>query len=350
MFGTRMSAAALAAALLGVSLPISVLGQDAVDTPEGVGWSLSQYVSDGVLTDVPEGVAATLLLEDGVARGSAGCNSFNGSYTIDGSMIAFDTAIATTLMACEGDAQDVETAYLAALPTVASWSISDGVLELADPDAVPVLVYAGPVDETAVSDLDRILAALAALQAQVGALEDRVAEIESTGDAADGDSGSGSGNGGQQGRSPRAPAARGSVQTTFPEYLRDPFTPPDQVEDPNQEVVRWRDRSNNEDGFRVYARRGYCTLKDGVDPEQRLDEGDYRLARTRTIRIDSLPADQQRYRPAHLEIADQLPAKPRQPGSNDEFYEILVAAHNEAGESQRRVVASFYLTPEFRCP
>lgn len=342
----RFFVATLTAAMLGALIPVAALGQDGAETPEGVEWSLSQYVSEGVLVDVPDDVAATLLLEDGAASGSAGCNSFNGSYTIDGSTITFDAALATTLMACEVDAQVVEAAYLQALPTVSSWSLVDGGLQLADADASPVLVYGGPVDEMAVSDIDRILAALAELQARVGALEDRVTGL----DVAENSGGGGSGNGGQQARSPRAPAARGSVETTFPEYLRDPFTPPDQVDDPNQEVVRWRDRSNNEDGFRVYARRGYCTLRDGADPDQPLDDGDYRLARTNAVRIDSLPANQQRYRPAHLEIAEQMPTKPRQPGSNDEFYELLVAAYNEAGASQRRVVASFFLTPEFNCP
>jgi heat shock protein HslJ len=346
MIRTRLGVAALTAALLGALIPVAALGQDGAETPEGVEWSLSRSASDGVLVDVPADVAATLLLEDGAASGSAGCNSFNGSYTIDGSTITFDAAIATTLMACEGDAHVVEDAYLQALPTVSSWSIADGGLQLADADASPVLVFDGPVDKMAASDIDRILAALAALQARVGVLEDRVTEIE----AADGSDDGVSGDGGQQARSPRAPSARGSVETAFPEYLRDPFTPPDQVEDPNQEVVRWRDRSNNEDGFRVYARRGYCTLREGVNPDQSLDDDDYRLARTRAVRIDSLPANQQRYRPAHLEIADRMPAKPRQPSSNDEFYELLVAAYNEAGESQRRVVASFFLTPEFRCP
>jgi len=348
MIRTRVGVAALTAALLATLMPLVALGQDGSETPEGVEWSLSQYPSDGALVDVSDGVEATLLLEDGAASGNAGCNQFNGSYSIDGSTISFDAEIATTLMACDGDAQVVESAYLAALPTVSSWSIADGVLQLSGADASPLLVLGDPVIDVAQGDIDRILATLDALQAQVAALDGRVAELEAADGSGDGSPGSGGGN--QQASSPRAPGARGSVRTTFPEYLRDPSTPPDQVEEPNQEIVRWRDRSNNEDGFNIYARRGYCVLRDGVDTNQTLDGDDFRLQRDPPVRIDRLRADRTRFRPAHLAIDEQLPEKPVSPYSNDEFYDLLVTAYNDAGESRRRLVGSFYLTPEFNCP
>jgi heat shock protein HslJ len=62
--------------------------------------------------------------------GSAGCNTFNGTYTIDGHAITFGP-LATTRMACADDVMAIEDAYLAALDGASSWSIGeDGLLVL----------------------------------------------------------------------------------------------------------------------------------------------------------------------------------------------------------------------------
>ena len=67
---------------------------------------------------------------DGRVSGFAGCNTFSGSYTTDGSMLTWGP-LAMTEMACQRPGSAVESDYLAALSGVNSWAIEpDGRLLL----------------------------------------------------------------------------------------------------------------------------------------------------------------------------------------------------------------------------
>jgi heat shock protein HslJ len=67
---------------------------------------------------------------DGTVSGFAGCNTFSGSYTIDGATLSFGP-MATTKMACQRPASAVESDYLAALSGVTGWAVEpDGRLRL----------------------------------------------------------------------------------------------------------------------------------------------------------------------------------------------------------------------------
>jgi heat shock protein HslJ len=115
------------------------------DAIEGVTWLLAEQLIDGALTGVPEDVVVTLLLEDGAIGGSGGCNSYFGSYTLDGDAVTF-SGIGSTLMACEPPAGDVETAYFSNLELVATWFSDGGSLTLNDGTGVPVLRFIPQVD------------------------------------------------------------------------------------------------------------------------------------------------------------------------------------------------------------
>jgi len=335
--------ALVSAALLGATLPGAVTAQDAEVTPEGAGWSLTEYSSDGVLTAVPEGVPASLLLEDGQATGSGGCNSFFGTYTIDGSSIAFGEDIGQTLRGCEGEAQAVEDAYLAALPVVAAWSIEEGALRLADESGTPLLVYGGTTGDIVSGDTGSILAALALLTEQVAALDARISTLEG---------GDGEGTTAEpRPKRPRSPRVTGKVKTQFPDWMRDELRPEaERSEEQNRETASWTDRAADETGFNVYARRGYCELKPSADPAEELTDKDFRKARGEAVLIDELAADTTSYQPDHAAIDAALAAAPESPYSTDEFYDLLVSAVNDVGESKPVKVASFFLTPEFNCP
>jgi heat shock protein HslJ len=85
--------------------------------------------SSWTLADLPEvdlGATAPSIAfgADGTVSGSAACNTFNGTYTMDGSAITFGP-LATTRMACPDDVMAVEDAYLDALDGAASWRIGD---------------------------------------------------------------------------------------------------------------------------------------------------------------------------------------------------------------------------------
>jgi heat shock protein HslJ len=160
MTRTRSRHAVAWAALLTFGLvasqPLGALAQEespgsepiSTDAIEGITWQLAEQLVDGVLASVPEGVVVTLLLEDGGIGGSGGCNSYFGSYTLDGDAVTFGE-IGSTLMACEPPAGDVEAAYFANLALVASWFSDGGSLTLLDAQSDPVMRFlpgsAGPV-------------------------------------------------------------------------------------------------------------------------------------------------------------------------------------------------------------
>ncbi len=119
-------------------------------TVEGVTWLLTSQAVDGQLAALPSGdppIVVSLFMEDGTANGSGGCNNYFGSYTLDGSSLAFGP-IGATQMFCEGAAGEVETAYLANLATVASWASDGSTLSLADAGGMVVLEYAMAPEST----------------------------------------------------------------------------------------------------------------------------------------------------------------------------------------------------------
>ncbi len=72
--------------------------------------------------------------EDGRLNGSAGCNNFMTSYTLDGQNITIEPA-ATTRKMCPGEGvMEQETQFLTALTTATTWSISGDMLELRTAD------------------------------------------------------------------------------------------------------------------------------------------------------------------------------------------------------------------------
>ncbi len=325
--------------VLTVSSPAAVFAQDPAPSPEGTGWHLAAYSTDAGMMAPPDGLDPTLLLRDTAATGNAGCNQFSGSYVLDGASLSVAPEMAQTMMACDPATQAVEDAYLALLPETASWQAADETLQLLDADGAVILEFA-----QAQPDIATVVALLEALRAEVRDLRLRVETLE-----ADQDPDGGTGDPTSETTTPTAPRPRQSVETAFPDWMRDGL-PPDQVANKNREVVRWRDRAGDEAGYYVYARRGHCELRPGTDPQQDLDEADFRLVRTRAELVDRLPADSTRYRPDHQAIDDGLPEVPVSPYSNDQFYDLYVSAFNDAGESRQVLVGSFFLTPEFRCP
>ena len=92
----------------------------------GTNWVLGDLPGQ-VLADVRPTIAFS---GDGTVTGNAGCNTFNGSYTAEGSNLTF-SPLATTRMACEGAADTVEQAFLPALQATTAYEItSDGNLVL----------------------------------------------------------------------------------------------------------------------------------------------------------------------------------------------------------------------------
>jgi heat shock protein HslJ len=119
----------------GVAAPPS----DAAPPAAGLPGSTWQLIDLDGSAEFDASVAPSLIFaDDGTLSGFAGCNTYNGSYTLDGSSIDIGP-LATTKMACQPPGSDVESVYLPALDAVGRWEIqSSGALVLSGPQ---VLTY-----------------------------------------------------------------------------------------------------------------------------------------------------------------------------------------------------------------
>ena len=97
----------------------------------GTAWAWTQtQLNDGTITTPTQADAFQLKLgEDGSAGTTTDCNTFRGTYTVDGNKIKIDLPISTR-MACPEGSQ--EAAYIKHLTSVQSYLMADGnlVLEL----------------------------------------------------------------------------------------------------------------------------------------------------------------------------------------------------------------------------
>jgi putative lipoprotein len=79
---------------------------------------------------------------DATVSGSAGCNRYSGSYTGTGDQLSF-SPLASTKMACADDVMAQESAFLASMEQVASFSIEGSQLTLADGSGALLLGFDG---------------------------------------------------------------------------------------------------------------------------------------------------------------------------------------------------------------
>jgi heat shock protein HslJ len=122
-----------------------VFGSDATPAAaslEGTPWQLDSYLnSQGELVSVLPDTEVTAEFQAGQVTGSAGCNSYFGSYESDGNRLTLG-AIGMTEMYCAPEAlMDQEAAYLAALESAASYQVVGGKLQIADADGETVLTF-----------------------------------------------------------------------------------------------------------------------------------------------------------------------------------------------------------------
>jgi heat shock protein HslJ len=322
---TRGLGVAAITATLTLMLAAPAVAQDAPRTitfdeaaVEDVTWELSQYSDGFALVDVPDDDTTTLLMEAGRVSGSAGCNTFSGTYEIDDHIIRFSDELAVTQAFCEGAAQEVEDAFLALLPTVVAWAIVDGQLEMNDGGEMPVLVFGDGSFEMSMSQMTAITNQLEDLQDAVAELTLRMSNLE----------GASSGSTDAETKPARA-KSDGKVRREFAEL----------GDDPNRGLVRWRDMAVDEDGYHVYARRIGCAVKGGSLTEKP----------SKWVRIAKLPSNATEYRPRHMQVESAIPEQsPRGVGTGS-LYEVGVAPFNEAGEAKPVVVAAYFTTPEYSC-
>ena len=97
---------------------------------EGTVWTVDTLVAGDAASSLPAGVRApTLTLEGGNVLVDTGCNTGRGGYTITGDALTFGP-IATTRMACEPAAMQVEQQVLAVLTGSATFAVDADALTL----------------------------------------------------------------------------------------------------------------------------------------------------------------------------------------------------------------------------
>jgi heat shock protein HslJ len=109
---------------------------------EGTRWVLVSYVNAaGETVDALADREVTAEFAAGQVGGSAGCNNYFASYTLDGDALTISQA-GSTMMACEpAEVMQQETDYLAALQSAATHTIENGALTIADADGNTVLTF-----------------------------------------------------------------------------------------------------------------------------------------------------------------------------------------------------------------
>jgi heat shock protein HslJ len=112
---------------------------------EGTAWSLDWYkAADGTMTSVLATTTVTALFENGNLTGSAGCNSYVGSYTLEGVNGIAIGPLGSTLMFCgESGVMEQETTYLTLLQSAVSYDVSGAELILSDATGMPILEFSG---------------------------------------------------------------------------------------------------------------------------------------------------------------------------------------------------------------
>ena len=102
-------------------------------TLEGPTWVLDRTSIEGLAPEAPDDARVDLQFEANAVAGTSGCNSYFGSYEVDGGSISFGT-LGGTEMACEPALMQLESAYLAALGDVRNQQGSGGELVLSGDD------------------------------------------------------------------------------------------------------------------------------------------------------------------------------------------------------------------------
>jgi heat shock protein HslJ len=132
-----------------VTATITPTATPGTDNPlAGTSWLVTSYYNpnySGGMASVLSGTSLTAAFASGGGvSGSAGCNSYSGSYVEDGNLLAI-TPMSSTTMACatpEG-IMEQETAFLAALASSGSYAIDGSQLNIMNTSGQLVLLLNG---------------------------------------------------------------------------------------------------------------------------------------------------------------------------------------------------------------
>jgi heat shock protein HslJ len=123
---------------------VEIVNQTAVETAglEGTRWALVEYLNAAgeTVAALPD-VEATAEFNNGELGGRGSCNSYFGSYTVDGNALTV-SGIGSTMMACMPESvMQQEADFLANLGAAATYTIEGSQLMIANADGVVTLTF-----------------------------------------------------------------------------------------------------------------------------------------------------------------------------------------------------------------
>ena len=123
---TLLRFAALAAVLV-VAMGCGNTTSSSAPTLSGTSWTI---VSINRFPTVATAQPTADFGADGKVSGNAGCNTYNGTYTVTGDNITVSPLISTRIACASADITTQEGAFLEALSRATHWSIDQGNLSL----------------------------------------------------------------------------------------------------------------------------------------------------------------------------------------------------------------------------
>ena len=141
MKGRHLATLTLATIVLLSMAACALPGLPTGDPLKGTSWRLVTLGGAGLIP----GTTITATFEDGQVHGSAGCNSYGGSYQVSGDKLTMD-AMFMTEMACMDPqgVMDQERQYLELLGIAKTFSLTEGRLEIVTGSGETLTFRPGP--------------------------------------------------------------------------------------------------------------------------------------------------------------------------------------------------------------
>jgi heat shock protein HslJ len=147
----------MAGATLVLATLVAACGTARTDQPPAGSAALldTEWVLTSLTGKAPiEDTQITLSFGEGSLKGSAGCNTYGGSYTVSEDSLRLSDLYWTEMACLEPEGiLEQELAYLNALSTVASYRMDAGWLELYDEAGTQILVY-GPQESALMATIE----------------------------------------------------------------------------------------------------------------------------------------------------------------------------------------------------
>lgn len=128
---------------------MKLLDEETVDPDralEGTPWFVTGMITgegdDGAVSSVSRALEASILLEDGALRATAGCNRMHGAYVIEGDTLTVSD-LASTKMACPGPEGELEIHMKQVLSGPMTYTVDGSQLTLDNGDVGLMLVADG---------------------------------------------------------------------------------------------------------------------------------------------------------------------------------------------------------------